>query len=101
MAGKAALMPEDISVLKIEKITDQGRIITLQNQLIIQQQNQLNLVQETVQTTVQYRNAKVRIYCLEKLNVRFCAEEASIRCQKSCSCGGETEKCHCVRFDGV
>ena len=32
---KAASLPEDISVLKKEKITDQERIITLQNQFII------------------------------------------------------------------
>ena len=49
---KAASLPEDISVLKNEKITDQERIITLQNQLIIQQQDQLKSVQEIVQTTV-------------------------------------------------
>ena len=49
---KAALLPDDICVLKSEKITDQERIITLQNQLIIQQQDQLKSVQEIVQTTV-------------------------------------------------
>ena len=41
---KAASLPKDISVLKNEKITDQERILTLQNQLIIQQQDQLKSV---------------------------------------------------------
>ena len=49
----------------------------------------------------QNRNENVRIYCLEKLYISICAEKASIRWQKSCSWGRETEKCHCVRFDGV